>query len=81
MGSKSFSLDMTDTMNLFKNALLVAVAAFLTAVVNSLGHLDLGQYTPLIVPMVTVILDTIIKWAKNNSKPETDPEPTPDKPE
>lgn len=78
MGSKSFSLDVTDVAVLFKNALLVAVAAFLTAIVNNIGQLDLGGYTPLVVPMVTVILDTIIKWTKDNTKDAAKPEPTPD---
>jgi len=76
MGSKSFALDLTDVAGLFKNALLVAIAAFLTTVVNSLGSLDLGGYTPLVVPMVTVILDTIIKWTKDNTNKS--PEPAPD---
>lgn len=76
MGSKSFALDVSDIVVLFKNALLVAVAAFLTAIVNNIGQLDLGGYTPLVVPMVTVILDTIIKWTKDNTKDA--PEPTPD---
>jgi hypothetical protein len=52
------------------------VAAFLTTVVNSIGSLDLGVYTPLVVPMVTVILDTIIKWTKDNTNKV--PEPAPD---
>ena len=78
MGSKSFALDVSDVVVLFKNALLVAVAAFLTAIVNNIGQLDLGGYTPLVVPMVTVILDTIIKWTKDNTKNSPDPEPAPD---
>ena len=67
MGSKSFSLDVADLVNLFKNALLVASAAFLTALANGLGSLDLGAYTPLVVPVVAVVLDTLIKWTKDNS--------------
>jgi len=78
MGSKSFALDVSDIVVLFKNALLVAVAAFLTAIVNNIGQLDLGGYTPLVVPMVTVILDTIIKWTKDNTKNSPDPEPAPE---
>jgi len=76
MGSKGFALDVGDIAVLFKNALLVAVAAFLTTVVNSIGSLDLGVYTPLVVPMVTVILDTIIKWTKDNTNKA--PKPAPD---
>lgn len=69
MGSKSFSLDLTDVTSLFKNALLVAIAAFLTALANGIGNLDLGNYTALIIPMVTVALDTLLKWVKNNTSP------------
>lgn len=75
MGSKSFALDVADVAVLFKNALLVAIAAFLTTVMNNIGTLDLGGYTPLIVPMVTVVLDTLIKWTKDNSSVEP---PAPD---
>lgn len=72
MGSKSFSLDLTDVASLFKNALLVAIAAFLTALANGVGNLDLGNYTALIIPMVTVALDTLLKWVKNNTSVEPD---------
>ena len=71
MGSKSFSLDMVDVWSLLKNAGLVAVAAFLTVIMNGIGSLDLGQYTALIIPVITVALDTVIKWAKNNTEEES----------
>ena len=71
MGSKSFSLDMTDVVSVLKNALLVALAAFLTAIVNNLHIIDLGQYTALVIPVVTLILDSVIKWTKNNAQEET----------
>lgn len=73
MGSKSFSLDMLDVWVLLKNALLVALAAFLTAIMNGIGAIDLGQYTALLIPMITVVLDTVIKWAKNNQEEEESP--------
>lgn len=75
MGSKSFSLDMLDVWALLKNALLVALAAFLTAIMNGIGSIDLGQYTALLIPMITVFLDTVIKWAKNNQKEEEESPP------
>ncbi len=68
MGSKSFALDVGDIASLLKNALLVAVSAFLTVLVNNLASLDLGQYTPMIVPMIAVILNTAIQWVRDNSK-------------
>ncbi len=68
MGSKKFSLDMTDVVSLLKTAFLVAAAAFITAVMNGLGSLDLGVYTAMIIPVVTVFLDTVLRWLKNNQK-------------
>lgn len=70
MGSKKFTLDLSDVKNLLKNAALVAGAAFLTTLVNNMAHLDLGQYTPLIVPIVTMVLDSAIKWIKDNTEKE-----------
>ena len=76
MGSKSFTLDMVDVWAVMKNALLVALAAFLTAVMNNLHMIDLGVYTAMVIPVVSLVLDTIIKWVKNNSeeKEETEEE-------
>jgi hypothetical protein len=68
MDSKSFSLNGADLVSLGKNALLVAGAAGLTYVASNLGNLDLGATGALIVPVVTVVLDSLIKWMKDNSK-------------
>lgn len=70
MGSKKFSLDVSDLLGVLKTALLVALAAFLTTVMNNLHVIDLGQYTALVIPVVTLVLDSIIKWIKDNSKEE-----------
>ena len=57
-----------------KNGLLVAVAAFITYIMNNLHVIDLGVYTALVIPIVTLVLDTVVKWAKDNSKQEVEPE-------
>lgn len=64
--SKAFSLNKNDILVLAKNAGLVALAAGLTFVGENLSNADLGVYGPLVVPVVAVMLDTAIKWAKNN---------------
>jgi len=61
-------------MNVLKNGLLVAVAAFITYIMNNLHIIDLGTYTALVIPIVTLVLDTIVKWAKDNSKEEVKPD-------
>ena len=67
MGSAKFTLDAGDLIKVLKNGLLVAVAAFLTYIANNLQAIDLGQYTALLIPIVALVLDTIVKWAKDNT--------------
>ena len=77
MSSDKFKINTGDLMSVLKNGLLVAVAAFITYIMNNLHIIDLGTYTALVIPIVTLVLDTIVKWAKDNSKQEVEP----DKPE
>lgn len=64
--SKSFTLNMTDLASIGKNALLVAVAAGLTYVGENLVDLDLGATGVMLVPVVSIVINTVVKWAKNN---------------
>lgn len=68
MNSKAFSLNGADLLALSKNALLVAGAAGLTYVATNLSNLDLGSAGALLVPIISVALDSVIKWMKDNSK-------------
>lgn len=68
VGSKSFSLNTTDLISVGKNALLVGLAALLTYVGENLTKLDLGSMTALVVPVTVVVINTVVKWAKDNSK-------------
>ncbi len=62
MGSKKFSLDATDIGKLGRNAILVAVSAALTYVASHIGDLDLGTIGPLVVPIISTVLDSAITW-------------------
>ena len=68
MGSKKFTLNWGDLWGVAKNALLVGGAAALTVVAENLEVVDVGLYTPLVVPIIAVALDTAIKWMKNGEK-------------
>mgnify|MGYP003115110155 CR=1 FL=1 len=68
MGSKKFALNWGDLWGVAKNALLVGGAAALTVVAENLEVVDVGLYTPLVVPIIAVALDTAIKWMKNGEK-------------
>lgn len=67
-GSKAFSLNTTDLVSVGKNAVLVGLAAVLTYVGEHLSSLDLGNMSALLVPVVTIVISTIVKWAKDNTK-------------
>jgi hypothetical protein len=66
--SKAFTLNTTDLLNLGKNALLVALAAGLTYVGENLADVDWGTSGVLLVPVISVGIDTLVKWMKNNNK-------------
>lgn len=68
MGSQAFALNTTDLISVGKNALLVGLAALLTYVGENLTKLDLGSMTALVVPVTVVVINTVVKWAKDNSK-------------
>lgn len=66
--SRNYQLDKNDVIALVKNAVLVGLAAVLTYVGQNLASLDLGPSVALFVPVVTMLLDSVVKWAKNNVK-------------
>lgn len=70
MASSKYSLDKDDALGLVKNAVLVGLAAVLTYVGENLASLDLGATGVMLVPVVSVVIDTVVKWAKNNVKTE-----------
>lgn len=69
-GSKSFTLNTSDLVNLAKNAALVGLAAVLTYVGENISNVDLGTTGVMLVPVVSVGIDTLVKWIKNNTKKE-----------
>ena len=69
--SAKFSLNVNDAVSLVKNAVLVGAAALLTYVMENLNSVDWGTTGVLLVPVVTVLLDTIIKWVKGPKVVET----------
>lgn len=62
--SQKYSLNVNDLVNLGKNALLVGAGSLLTYVLENINSIDWGSTGVLLVPVVTVILDGVIKWLK-----------------
>lgn len=67
-GSKSFNLNMDDAKKLAKHALLVGGAAALTVVAENLHIVELGAWGPLVVPVITLTLNALISWMRDNTK-------------
>jgi hypothetical protein len=70
MGSKSFSFNKSDLLKVVKNAALVGVAAFLTYAGQNLTKIDLGPLGVMLVPVITVLIDSSVKWVNDNTKSE-----------
>jgi len=62
--SSRFSLNVNDLVNLGKNALLVGAGSLLTYVLENINTIDWGSTGVLLVPFVTLVLDSVVKWLK-----------------
>lgn len=69
--SAKYSLNVNDAVSLLKNAVLVGAAAVLTYVMENINSVDWGTTGVLLVPVVTVLLDAIVKWVKGPKVVET----------
>ena len=65
--SPAGKLNGADVANLFKNAGLVSLAAGLSYLGENMGDLDLGAAAVIAVPIISILLDPAIKWAKDNT--------------
>ena len=64
--SPSFSLNVADVVEITKNTALVALAAGLTYFGENMADLDLSNVGVMLVPIAAVVINTVVKWAKNN---------------
>jgi len=67
MGSQRFSLDVADIAKLGRNAVLVGLSAALAYIAGNIADLDIGTLGPLVVPIISTVLDSAITWIKNNT--------------
>jgi hypothetical protein len=71
--SKSFSINVQDLLSVGKHALIVAASAGLTAVVDSLGHIQMGESMLIVIPLVSMSLKALLKYLETSvyaKKPE-----------
>ena len=66
--SEKFKINFTDVINVAKNAGFVALAAGLAYFSQNMSDIDLGSASTFIVPIFAIIMDSLVKWAKDNTK-------------
>ena len=64
--SPAFTLNVADVVEISKNTALVALAAGLTYFGENMADLDLGNVGVMLVPIAAIVINTLVKWAKNN---------------
>lgn len=64
--SKAFTLDLTDAKKLGIDALIVGAGAGVAYFISHIAGLNFGDATALIVPILTVGLNLVYKWLKEN---------------
>lgn len=66
--SKKFSFNWADFISLGKNAVLVGSAASLAYMSENIDELDFGTSGVLLVPIIVILIEGAMKWAKDNGK-------------
>lgn len=64
--SKSFQFDRVDAMKVVRHAVVVGVAAGLGVLVDSVGGMNFGVYTALLVPVISSALNAAMRYVKSN---------------
>ena len=70
MGSKKFTLNLDDVKTLVKNAVLVGTAAALAYMGENIGDVDMGPTGLLLVPVISVAIDTMVSWLRDGDNAE-----------
>lgn len=67
--SPKYSLNMDDLVSVLRNAAIVGAAAALTAIVQTLGKIEMGENMVIVIPLVTMVISATVKWLNNNIYP------------
>ena len=68
--SKSFKLNKLDIWNIILVGLLVGLASTLTYILENISKIDFGNATMIIIPIITVTINSLIRWIKDFTSKE-----------
>ncbi len=66
--SDKFQFNTTDLKKSLRHASFAALAAGLAIVVNDVKLLNLGEYTAVAVPVISLAIDAVYRWARKNAE-------------
>jgi hypothetical protein len=61
--SEKYKLNKTDLKKIGKGALIAGVGAIATYGLEIIPNVDFGEYTPVIVALISVIFNAILKYS------------------
>ena len=62
MKSEQFELIKQDLLKIAKGALIAGVGALCTFILNNVGSIDFGQYTPFVAGAISILFNAILKF-------------------
>ena len=68
MEQKRFSFDEETMKKIGKGALIASVGALLTYIFQTLSNMDFGVYTPIIVAIMSILVNLVREWQKGTKK-------------
>jgi len=68
MEQKRFSFDKETLIKIGTGALIASVGALLTYLLQALSNMDYGVYTPIIVAVMSILVNMLKEWQKGAKK-------------
>ena len=58
----AFSFDKQTVLNILRQAIIAALATFVYVVLESLTHINFGEYNPVIIPVIALLIHAVDQW-------------------
>ena len=58
----AFSFDKQTVLNIVRQAAIAALATFIYVVLEMLTHINFGQYNPVVIPIIALLIHSVDQW-------------------